>query len=221
MDKNYGKIRKIQGQIIDVEFSGDPPNIHDLLVLEEDKETKMEVIKSSGPSTFFCLCLSHTINLYRGAKVINTKNPIMIPVGENVLGRVMDIFGEEIDGQGKIESPEKRSIYGAYPAYSDLSTHQEILETGIKAIDFFLSYCQRRKDRAFWRRRSGKTLLLTEIIHNVIILKKTAKKKNVSVFAGVGEKNQRGSRAPSNTYRTESSLFSMPCFRTHGRKPSS
>ena len=210
MDKNYGKIRKIQGQIIDVEFSGDPPNIHDLLVLEEDKETKMEVIKSSGPSTFFCLCLSHTINLYRGAKVINTKNPIMIPVGENVLGRVMDIFGEEIDGQGKIESPEKRSIYGAYPAYSDLSTHQEILETGIKAIDFFSPIVKGGKIGLFGGAGVGKTLLLTEIIHNVIILKKDSQKKNVSVFAGVGERTREGQELHQTL--TEQKVLSSVCL---------
>ncbi len=178
--------------MVEVEFSKNPPNLHDLLVLEDDKETKMEIIRSSGHSTFFCLCLSHTTNLYRGATVINTEKPILIPVGEKVLGRVMDIFGGEIDGKGKIITKEKRPIYGSFPTYTDLSTHQEILETGIKAIDFFSPIAKGGKIGLFGGAGVGKTLLLTEVIHNIVILKKEGQEKNVSVFAGVGERTREG-----------------------------
>lgn len=191
MDKDYGKIIRIQGHIVEVEFSDNPPNLHDLLILKDDMSTRMEVIRSSGLSRYFCLCLSHTTHLYRGAKIINTKKPILIPVGENVLGRVMDIFGEELDGKGEIKSEVKKPIYSEFPSYNDLSTHQEILETGIKAIDFFSPIVKGGKIGLFGGAGVGKTLLLTEIIHNVIILQK-GKTKNVSVFAGVGERTREG-----------------------------
>lgn len=192
MNKGNGKVRKIQGQIVEVEFADDPPALRDLLILEEDNSTKMVVVRSADPTSFFCLCLSRTNNLYRGATVINTKKPIMIPVGEQVLGRVMDIFGNPIDGKPEIITSEKKSIYGSIPSYNDLSTHQEILETGIKAIDFFSPIVKGGKIGLFGGAGVGKTLLLTEIIHNVIVLKKDEQKKNVSVFAGIGERIREG-----------------------------
>lgn len=191
MEKSIGKIVKIQGNIVEVEFVENPPMLHDLLILEEDQTTKLEVMRSSGKSTFFCLCLSHTTSLYRGAKIINTQKPIMIPAGEGVLGRVMDIFGNPIDGLGEIKHKDTKSIYGDFPSYTDLSTHQEILETGIKAIDFFSPIAKGGKIGLFGGAGVGKTLLLTEIIHNVVILKKE-ETENVSVFAGVGERTREG-----------------------------
>lgn len=191
MDKDHGKVLRVQGHIVEVEFLENPPNIHDLLILEDDKTTKMEVTKSSGPSTFFCLCLSHTAALYRGARIINTKKPILIPVGEETLGRVMDIFGEEVDGMGEIKTSQRRPIYSTLPSYNSLSTHQEILETGIKAIDFFSPIVKGGKIGLFGGAGVGKTLLLTEIVHNVIVLKKE-KAESVSVFAGVGERTREG-----------------------------
>lgn len=191
MDKNYGKIIRIQGQIVEVEFAEQLPNPHDILVLENDSSTKMEAIRSSGPSRFFSLCLTSPTKLFRGAKVINTKKPILVPVGEGVLGRVLDIFGEELDSLGEIKYAEKKSIYGSYPSYSELSTHQEILETGIKVIDFFSPVVRGGKIGLFGGAGVGKTLLLTEIIHNVIVLQKSST-KNVSVFAGVGERTREG-----------------------------
>ncbi|MEK7502664.1 MAG: F0F1 ATP synthase subunit beta [Patescibacteria group bacterium] len=206
MDKDRGKIIGVRGQIVEVEFAQNPPNLHDLLILEDDKTTKMEVIISSGPSTFYSLCFSKTTGIYRGARVINTKEPITIPVGEGVLGRVMDIFGGDLDGLGEIKCSERQPIYGSYPSYEDISTHQEILETGIKAIDFFSPIVKGGKIGLFGGAGVGKTLLLTEIIHNVIVLKKdgglptrldSAERagktgKNVSVFAGVGERTREG-----------------------------
>ncbi len=191
MDKNHGKVISVAGQIVEVEFAENLPDLHDLLILADDKTTKMEVIRSSGPSTFYCLCLSETTSIYRGAGVINTKGPITVPVGEGVLGRVMDIFGDELDGLGEIKHSEKRTIYGQYPSYADISTHQEILETGIKAIDFFSPIAKGGKIGLFGGAGVGKTLLLTEIIHNVLILKK-GEGENVSVFAGVGERTREG-----------------------------
>ena len=191
MDKDHGRVIRVTGQIVEVEFAENPPDLHDLLILEDDKTTKMEVMRSSGPSTFYSLCFSETTRIYRGARVINTKESVTVPVGEGVLGRVMDIFGEPLDGLGEIKHQERRTIYGNYPSYTDISTHQEILETGIKAIDFFSPIVRGGKIGLFGGSGVGKTLLLTEIIHNVIILKKGGG-KDVSVFAGVGERTREG-----------------------------
>ena len=191
MEKGVGKIIKLVGQIAEVEFSQDYPSLHDLLVLEEDKTVKIEVMRSSGPSKFYCLCLSDTSKIYRGARVINTKRPIVVPVGEKVLGRVINVFGDPLDGGGEIKTNKKARIYGRYPTYSDISTKQEILETGIKAIDFFSPIVKGGKLGLFGGAGVGKTLLLTEIIHNVIILKRS-NEESVSVFAGVGERTREG-----------------------------
>jgi F-type H+-transporting ATPase subunit beta len=191
-DIDKGKVIKIQGQIVEVEFAGKAPNPYDLLYFEEDKNIKMQVMKSSGPNTYFCLCLSETNKLYRGAKVINSNSPILIPVGEELLGRVINIFGDPLDEKGEIPHKNTQGIYGNFPSYSDISTHQEILETGIKAIDFFCPIVKGGKIGLFGGAGVGKTLLLTEIIHNVVILKKNEAEKNVSVFAGVGERTREG-----------------------------
>ncbi len=191
MDKDRGKITRIQGQIVEVEFEDELPNLHDILILENDSNTKMEVVRSSGSSKLFCLCLTSTNKLFRGGRVINTKEPILVPVGEGVLGRVLDIFGQELDNLGEIKNTAKTTIYGSAPSYNDLSTHHEILETGIKVIDFFSPLVKGGKIGLFGGAGVGKTLLLTEIIHNVIVLRK-AQTKSVSVFAGVGERTREG-----------------------------
>lgn len=133
---NAGAIIGIQGQIIEVEFKGNQPNTHDILVLEDDATIKMQVATPSGPSTFFCLSLSQTDKLYRGLKVINTKKPILIPTGQGVLGRALNIFGDPIDGLGEIKKEGEMPIYSESLDYNEIAKHNEIMETGIKAIDF-------------------------------------------------------------------------------------
>jgi F-type H+/Na+-transporting ATPase subunit beta len=186
---NTGSIIGIQGQIIEVEFKKDQPNTHDILILENDENIKMQVAAPSGPSSFFCLSLSQTDKLYRGLKVINTKKPILIPTGSGVLGRAMNIFGEPIDGLEKIKKEGERPIYSESLDYSDISKHNEIMETGIKAIDFLCPMIRGGKIGLFGGAGVGKTVLLTEIIHNVIVLHKG---KGLSVFAGVGERIREG-----------------------------
>jgi F-type H+/Na+-transporting ATPase subunit beta len=186
---NTGTIIGIQGQIIEVLFKGDQPNTHDILVLENDITTKMQVASPSGPSTFFCLSLSPTNRLYRGLRIINTKKPILIPVGPAVLGRAMNLLGEPIDGLGAIANTNEKPIYSENLDYSDLVKHNEILETGIKAIDFLSPMTRGGKIGLFGGAGVGKTILLTEIIHNVVVLHKG---KSLSVFTGVGERIREG-----------------------------
>ncbi len=186
---NFGKIIGIQGQIIEVEFKNESPNVHDLLVLEEDSTIKMQVAAQSSPSSFFCLSLCPTDKLYRGLKVINTKKPILIPTGPGVLGRAINIFGEPIDGMGEIKKEGEKPIYSEGLDYSEIVKYDEILETGIKAIDFLSPMIRGGKIGLFGGAGVGKTVLLTEIIHNVVVLHKG---KGLSVFAGVGERIREG-----------------------------
>lgn len=189
MDRTYGEVISLQGQVVEVEFRQEQPNLNDILVLENDPSVKMQVFLSSGRFSFFCVCLSQTHKISRGAKTINTKKPILVPVGNMLLGRAIDIFGKPLDGLGPIKKERQFSIYGTSLELSDIGQHKEILETGIKAIDFFSPLLKGGKLGIFGGAGVGKTLLLTEIIHNVVTLKKN---KSVSVFAGVGERVREG-----------------------------
>lgn len=189
MDRSVGEIISIQGQVIEVEFGNEQPNLHDILVLENDPSIKMQVFLSSGRSSFFCISLSLTHKISRGMKVINTKKPILVPVGQEVLGRVIDIFGQPLDRIGPINKIKELPIYSNSPSLSDIVQHKEILETGIKAIDLFSPIVKGGKIGIFGGAGVGKTLLLTEIVHNVVALRK---EKSVSVFAGVGERVREG-----------------------------
>lgn len=184
-----GKIKSIQGHIIEVSFVTDHPKINDILLLEDDPNVKMQVYGSKDETTYYCLLLSTPKQLYRNSKVVNTRGPINIKVGPGILGRVMNVFGEPIDGRGVIDTYEARPIYQNPLDYSKITTRQEILETGIKALDFFSPLIRGGKLGFFGGAGVGKTVLLTEIIHNVVML---SKNDSVSVFAGIGERIREG-----------------------------
>lgn len=186
---DYGKIIGIQGQIVEVEFRRSQPNLHDILVLENDPTYKMEVFASKEGNRFFTLSLSSPQKMSRGMKVVNTKKPILVPVGTDLLGRVIDIFGQPLDGLGMVRKAEAWPIYRNSPALSNVAYHQEILETGIKVLDLFSPIVKGGKIGIFGGAGVGKTLLLTEIIHNVI---GKHIDKSISVFAGVGERVREG-----------------------------
>ena len=110
MDKKaFGKVISIQGQVVEVEFVGKKPAIRDLLILEGDPDIRLEVYSSSGPNTFYCLALSRTDTLFRGAKLLNTESAISFPVGTGLLGRIVDIFGRPIDSEGEIKLIESNT----------------------------------------------------------------------------------------------------------------
>lgn len=187
--ENKGKIVSIKGQIVEVEFEDIEPSIHDILVFDEDDSIKMEVYASSENSIYYCICFSDVKKLHRGSIVINTKKTIEIPVGNVVLGRVIDIFGRPQDDKGVINESETREIFAKDVNFDDLIVPNQLLETGIKALDFFSPIVKGGKVGLFGGAGVGKTVLLTEIIHNVVILNKDT---NVSVFAGVGERAREG-----------------------------
>jgi F-type H+-transporting ATPase subunit beta len=182
-----GRILSIRGQVIEVEFKRRRPAIHDVLVMETRPEIKMEVYASSGPDVFFCLALSSTNNLFRGARVINTEKPALFPVSPKMLGRAVDIFGNAHDTLGEIVAENSWPIHRETRLTSDIVTPKEILETGIKVIDLFSPLTRGGKMGLFGGAGVGKTILLTEILNNVVGL---AKDSTLSVFAGVGERSR-------------------------------
>lgn len=187
MDK--GKIIGIKGNIVEVEFDDELPSLRDILVLENDENTMMEVYSSASPNSFYTLLLSTDGNLNRGAKVINTRKALSIPVGEKLLGRVINTFGSPIDGKGDLETGKKKDIYGDNNRNIKNAPLNTILETGIKAIDFFAPVFKGGKVGLFGGAGVGKTILLTEIIHNFVVLNQG---EYVSVFTGVGERVREG-----------------------------
>ncbi|OGH16209.1 MAG: F0F1 ATP synthase subunit beta [Candidatus Levybacteria bacterium RIFCSPHIGHO2_02_FULL_40_18] len=185
-----GRIISVQGQVVEVEFQEEyMPKIHDILLLEIDPTIRMEVIQSSSPKRLYCLIFSHVNALSRSAKVRNTGGPIEIGLSKNLLGRVVNIFGEPIDGLGELKMETKKSIFQDAPSYSNVQVHEKLLETGIKALDLFSPIAKGGKIGLFGGAGVGKTLLLTEIIHNVVVLNKD---KSAAVFAGIGERVREG-----------------------------
>ena len=184
-----GKIIAVLGQVVEVEFAGEQPRLHDLLYLESDPNIKFEVYVSSAEGMFYCLLLSHNAKLRRGQAVVNTGETISIPVGSAVLGRIINIFGEAQDGLGALETKEFRSIGRKSIAYDTIIVPNQLLETGIKAIDFFSPLLKGGKVGLFGGAGVGKTILLTEVIHNIVVL---SKNKSISIFTGVGERIREG-----------------------------
>ncbi len=186
--KKPGKVIGISGQIVEVTFEKDPPNLHDILIFKEDgTQIKMEVYSSSGPNTFYCLALGKTENIFRGANVINTGEPILFPVGAEMLSRIVDVFGDPQDLLGAVKTATSMPIHrNVYLTDTSLIKFQ-VLESGIKVIDLFTPLSKGGKMGLFGGAGVGKTLLLSEILHNIVQIKE---RKSVSVFAGVGERSR-------------------------------
>jgi F-type H+-transporting ATPase subunit beta len=132
-----GTIISIKGQIVEVRFQDQEPAIHDILVLEDDKDVRMEVYRSSESNSFYCLLLNSPSKLVRGKKVLSTGEAIKIPTGLEILGRVFNVFGTPQDGKGDLKTTESRPIFSQEVKYDDVLIPSQVLETGIKAIDFF------------------------------------------------------------------------------------
>ena len=184
-----GKVTSIKGQIIEVEFTGEKPHIFDLLISEEDPTIKMEVYTSSLQDSFYCLALTQLTKLHHGSVIISTEQPIKIPVGPEMLGRVIDTLGEPQDGNGPIKTKQSKPIISKDVSFANVNIPKTILETGIKVVDFFTPILKGGKVGLFGGAGVGKTVIISEIIHNLVILDP---EKNVSVFTGVGERTREG-----------------------------
>ncbi len=188
-DTVTGKIIAVRGQVAEVEFTASSPAIYNLLEVQGDASIKLQVYSSSEKNCFYCVILNKSELLKRGMTVVDTGRAIEIPVGQEVLGRVTNLFGDALDGGQPIQAQAHWPIWREAPSYGDISTHTQVWETGIKAIDMFSPLLKGGKMGLFGGAGVGKTILLTEILHNVVTLKK---EQNLSVFAGVGERTREG-----------------------------
>src|SRR5258708_23523735 len=184
-----GKVVSVKGQIIEVEFLEAKPRFNDVLVGKNDESVRMEVYGSATANSFFCLALTGVTNLHYGSVVVSTEQPIRVPVGKEMLGRVVNTLGEPQDGAGEIKAKEYKPIISQGVSFANISIPREILETGIKTVDFFTPIVKGGKVGLFGGAGVGKTVIISEIIHNLVILKA---EKNVSVFTGVGERTREG-----------------------------
>ena len=185
-----GLITKIIGPVIDVEFpSGDLPSIYTALDIYNDNGEKIvaEVQQMLGSNKVRTVAMSSTDGLRRGMKVINTGEPIKIPVGKAVLGRILNVVGDPVDNMGPVETDTYLPIHRESPKLTDQNTDIEILETGIKAIDLLQPYQKGGKVGLFGGAGVGKTVLIQELIHNIAMAH-----DGVSVFGGVGERTREG-----------------------------
>ena len=187
MELERGNIVAIKGEIVEVEFYRNPPFIGEILTLERNPNFFLEVYKSSKENSFLCFSLSDPSRLTRGERVIRTKRFFEIPIGKELLGRVIDIFGLPLDGWFRPETKQKRIIFQPPPSYSEIIPGREIIETGIKVIDFFTPLIKGEELGIFGGAGVGKTVLLCELMHNLAFLK-----KKYSVFAGLGERIREG-----------------------------
>jgi len=185
-----GLITKVIGPVVDVEFpSGDLPNIYTALNIYNDNGDKIvaEVQQMLGSNKVRTVAMSSTDGLKRGMKVINTNEPIKIPVGNAILGRILNVTGDPVDNQGEIKADTYLPIHRESPRLVDQNTDIEILETGIKAIDLLQPYQKGGKIGLFGGAGVGKTVLIQELIHNIAMAH-----DGVSVFGGVGERTREG-----------------------------
>lgn len=184
-----GKVISIKGQIIEVEFLDKKPRIYDVLSSLEDESIKMEVYTSASPTSFYCLALTHITKLHHGSIAVSTAQPIRVPVGSEMLGRVVDTLGEPQDGLGEIKAKEYKPIIAEAVSFANVDIPKDVLETGIKVVDFFTPIVKGGKVGLFGGAGVGKTVIISEIIHNLVILHAD---ENVSVFTGVGERTREG-----------------------------
>jgi F-type H+-transporting ATPase subunit beta len=182
-----GKIVQIIGAVVDVEFSRDSmPKVFEALKMQSPELT-MEVQQQLGDGVVRAIAMGSTDGLRRGMEVLATGNPIMVPVGQATLGRIMNVLGTPIDEAGPVNADTHMPIHRKPPAYADQAATVEILETGIKVIDLIMPIAKGGKVGLFGGAGVGKTVTLMELIRNIAVAH-----SGFSVFAGVGERTREG-----------------------------
>ncbi len=187
---NTGKVVQVIGPVVDVEFgAGQLPSIMNALTLTRPDGVKLvlEVQQHLGENRVRSVAMDSTDGLTRGVEVTDMGEPIAVPVGEKVLGRLINIIGEPIDEKGPIEATKKLPIHRSAPKLSELATKSEMFETGIKVVDLIEPYMRGGKTGLFGGAGVGKTVLIQELIHNI-----AKQHGGYSVFAGVGERTREG-----------------------------
>ncbi|HTN33917.1 MAG TPA: F0F1 ATP synthase subunit beta, partial [Marinobacter sp.] len=179
---NTGEIIGIRGGVVDVLFPGTAPRIHDLIYTGE---LALEVTSLLDNGAVRCMALASVRGLGLGMPVRSTGAPIQVPVGNTVLGRMLNVFGEPIDDKPAPAATVRRSIHQPPPALEDRVIHSDILETGIKAIDLLSPIERGGKTGLFGGAGVGKTVLITELINNTV-----QHYQGVSLFCGIGERSR-------------------------------
>ena len=188
-DKHIGSVAQVMGPVIDVRFEdGHLPAIYNALTVPVGERTlTVEVAQHIGDNTVRCVAMASTDGLQRGAAVTDTGAAISVPVGKATLGRIFNVLGEAVDNLPNPETEERWDIHRPAPAYDELSTSTEILETGIKVVDLICPYSKGGKIGLFGGAGVGKTVLIMELINNI-----AKQHGGLSVFTGVGERTREG-----------------------------
>jgi F-type H+-transporting ATPase subunit beta len=189
MKKNIvGTITQVTGAVVDVRFEGDLPPILNALQLEnQGKKLILEVAQHLGESTVRTIAMDSTDGLVRGQEVADTGEPIMVPVGPETLGRIINVIGDPVDERGPVKTAKRLPIHREAPTFVEQSTDTEILVTGIKVIDLIEPYPKGGKVGLFGGAGVGKTVIIMELINNI-----AKAHGGYSVFAGVGERTREG-----------------------------
>ena len=188
-EKHYGSVSQVMGPVVDVRFEdGHLPAIYNALTVPVgDRTLTVEVAQHIGDNTVRCVAMASTDGLQRGAAVTDTGSAISVPVGKCTLGRIFNVLGEPVDNLPAPETEERWDIHRPAPAYDELSTSTEILETGIKVVDLICPYSKGGKIGLFGGAGVGKTVLIMELISNI-----AKQHGGLSVFTGVGERTREG-----------------------------
>lgn len=186
---NKGMINQIIGPVIDIKFDAEhmPELLNSIVIHFQGRNIVAEVAQHVGDDVARCVALSSTEGLTRGMEAEDTGEPIHVPVGREVLGRLFNVIGETIDEKGPLETLEKASIHRPTPTFEEQNTTAEIFETGIKVIDLIAPYTRGGKVGLLGGAGVGKTVLIQELISNI-----AKEHGGISVFAGVGERTREG-----------------------------
>src|SRR3982075_1563504 len=183
-----GRITQVIGAVVDAPFKRDlPASLNALETQNGGKRLVLEVAQHLGESTVRTISMDTTEGLVRGQEVTDTGEPISVPVGEETLGRIINVVGDPVDEAGPVKTKQRRAIHQPAPAYTEQSTEAEILVTGIKVVDLLAPYAKGGKIGLFGGAGVGKTVLIQELINNV-----AKAHGGYSVFAGVGERTREG-----------------------------
>ncbi len=188
MSKSKGRVAQVIGAVVDVEFDGPLPDIYNALeTTNRGNRLVLEVATHLGESSVRCIAMDATDGLVRGQDVTDTGAPISVPVGEETLGRILNVIGEPVDEAGPVKATTKRAIHQPAPDFVDQKPVPEMLATGIKVVDLLCPYSKGGKIGLFGGAGVGKTVLIQELINNI-----AKAYGGYSVFAGVGERTREG-----------------------------
>jgi F-type H+/Na+-transporting ATPase subunit beta len=183
-----GTVTQVIGAVVDVHFDGELPAILSALHINDNGRTLvLEVAQQLGENIVRTIAMDTTDGLVRGAEVVDTGEPIMMPVGPETLGRILNVIGEPVDERGPIVTKQRSPIHKSAPEFIDQSTEAEILVTGIKVVDLLTPYAKGGKIGLFGGAGVGKTVIIMELINNI-----AKAHGGYSVFAGVGERTREG-----------------------------